>query len=219
MTPEICTKICGEKGSRQYALVKAGTQCFCGVELPSVTVDEVIHDALCSIPCPGNPGLPCGGVEHVAVYEVKGTSSSAFKLTTPAKVNVFTNFSFSVSELPEKDYFVDFGNGAALRSSETLMHYAFPSPGKYNVHAWSKTGSYGEPVLVFSASEVEVFVPISASWQCPPAVETSQTFECTLDVLQGSDSNFNVDFYDGKATLTGAIYGGCRLIFLIIFLT
>ena len=188
-------------------MVKAGTQCFCGTALPDVTAGEVIDDALCSIPCSGNPGLSCGGIDYVAVYEVKGTFSPALTLTIPAKVNVFTNFSLGVTQLPEDDYFVDFDNGVVLRSSETSMNFAFPLRGKYNVHAWSKTGEHGGPVLVSSIAAVEVVTPVSISVQCPPAVETSESFNCTMNVFQSSDEEFTLNLYDGKAAIFGTIGG------------
>ena len=206
MTPGICTRLCGEAG-KQYAMVKAGTQCFCGTALPDVAAGEVIDDALCSVPCSGNPGLSCGGIDYVAVYEVKGTFSPALTLTIPAKVNVFTNFSLGVTQLPEDDYFVDFDNGVVLRSPKTSMNYAFQSSRKYNVHAWSKTGEHGGPVLVSSIAAVEVVTPVSISVQCPPAVETSESFNCTMNVFQSSDEEFTLNLYDGKAAIFGTIGG------------
>ena len=210
MTPGICTRLCGEAG-KQYAMVKAGTQCFCGTALPDVTAGEVIDDALCSISCSGNPGLSCGGIDYVAVYEVKGTFSPALTLTIPAKVNVFTNFSLGVTQLPEDDYFVDFDNGVVLRSPKTSMNYAFQSSRKYNVHAWSKTGEHGGPVLVSSIAAVDVVTPISISVQCPPAVETLESFNCTMDVFQSSDKEFTLNFYDGKEITPGIITGAFDL--------
>ena len=205
MTPEVCTTLCGQS-SVKYALLKGGTQCYCADTLPSVGED--IADNLCDQPCSGKPGLKCGGIKQVAVYEAKGTySTPTFTLTIPTTVNLGENVSFSVSALPENDYTIDFGNGQTMRSFTTDMFFAFPTAGKFVVRASATTSEYGEPVLVSAETEVEVKVPVVSSFVCPSAVETTEEFECTLDLIQSSNADLTLDFFSGIATKSDSVTG------------
>lgn len=210
MTPEICTTLCGQS-SKFYALLKAGTQCFCDNAEPS-SGTGVIADNLCGTPCSGKPGLSCGGIGYFAVYSVSVESiynTPSFSLTIPAKVNLGANVSLSVSPLPESDYSVDFDNGMTIRSFKTDMYFAFLTPGKFNVRAWSMTSEHGEPALVSAETEVEVVVPVVASLVCPSAVEAQEEFECSFDVIQSSDAQFTLDFFGTISTRTDSVKGLC----------
>ena len=205
MTPEVCTTLCGQS-LMTYALLKAGTQCYCADALPSV--GDNIADNLCGRPCSGKPGLKCGGTKHVAVYKALGTyATPTFTLTIPTTVNLGENVSFSVSALPESDYTIDFGNGQTMRSFQTDMFFAFPTAGKFMVRASATTSEYGEPVLVSAETEVEVKVPVVSSLVCPSAVETSEEFECTLNLIQSSNADFTLDFFGGIATSSDSVAG------------
>ena len=205
MTPEVCTTLCGQS-LMTYALLKAGTQCYCAETLPSV--GDNIADNLCGQPCSGKPGLKCGGTKHVAVYKALGTyATPTFTLTIPTTVNLGENVSFSVSALPESDYTIDFGNGQTMRSFQTDMFFAFPTAGKFMVRASATTSEYGEPVLVSAETEVEVKVPVVSSLVCPSAVETSEEFECTLNLIQSPNADFTLDFFGGVATSSDSVAG------------
>jgi hypothetical protein len=205
MTPEVCTPICAQSGTT-YAYLKAGTQCYCGNTLPDSAGN--IAENLCGIPCSGKPGLSCGGIDYVAVYQTLGTYNiPAFTLTIPTTVNLGENVSFSVSPLPESDYSIDFGNGQTMRSFKTDMFFAFLTAGKFNVRASAVTSEYGEPVSVSAGTEIEVKVPVVSSLRCPPAVEISEEFECTLDVIQSSNADFTLDFFGGIATKSDSAKG------------
>ena len=214
MTPEVCMTICGQS-SKTYAVLKAGTQCYCIDTLP--TFDDTIADSLCGIPCSGKPGLDCGGIEYVSIYEAQGTySTPSFTLTIPTTVNLGENVSFSVSSLPESDYSIDFGNGQTLRSFKPDMYFIFLTAGKFNVRATATTSQYGEPMSVSSEVEVEVKVPTVSSLLCPSAVENGEEVECTLDVIQSSNADMNLDFFGGIAAKSDSVKG---TLIMVLFLS
>ena len=214
MTPEACTTLCGQN-SLTYAYLKAGTQCYCLNAMPSAAGAN-IADNLCDIPCSGKPGLSCGGIDHVDVYDASGSYSvPTFTLTIPATVNIGENVSFSVSALPESDYLIDFGNGQTMRSFKTDMFFTFLAAGIYKVRASAMTSEYGEPMFVTAEADVEVKVPIVSSLVCPPAVETSEEFECTLELTQTSNADYTLDFFAGIATKSDSAKGMLVVIVLL----
>lgn len=199
MTPEVCTTLCGRSGNL-FAHLKAGTQCYCSALPPPASSGDNIAENLCDVPCSGKPGLSCGGIGYAAVYSALKTSDyvyPSFTLTIPSVVNLGENVSFSVSALPESNYFIDFGNGDTMRSRKTDMFYTFATAGKFTVRASSVTSEYGEPSFVSAEAEVLVKLPLVATLVCPPTVETNEEFECTLDVIQSSNVGLSLDFFDG----------------------
>jgi hypothetical protein len=63
----------GSKTHYLYFGLGHGTHCFCGVEVPIAS--SKVDDSKCNVPCGGNVGTTCGGVETYEVYRatVKGS--------------------------------------------------------------------------------------------------------------------------------------------------
>ena len=207
MSPEVCATLCGQN-SMTYAYLKAGTQCYCANTFPASSLGQNVADNLCAIPCSGKPGLSCGGIAHVAVYDARRTYSvPAFTLTIPATVNIGENVSFSVSPLPESDYSIDFGNGQTMRSFTADMFFTFLTAGTFKVRASAMTSQYGELMPVSAEADVDVKAPVVSYVVCPPAVEAQEEFECSMDLIQSPNADITVDFFGGVATITNTVLG------------
>ena len=209
MTPTACVQLCLEK-SLSYAYLRAGHLCFCHIDPPAPPPGGlVLLENLCSTPCSGNPGLHCGGDAFDAVYEVITPDyvPPAFDLSLPTTVNTFTNFSLSLTELPGNTYMIDFDNGVTMKSTRSLIEFAYPLPGTYRITASAYTSGYYERTLLSVEKDIEVQLGLAATFECTAAVETTETVECILNVQESSQYDYEVDFLNGEAVVTGTLEG------------
>ncbi|KFY86890.1 hypothetical protein V498_07353 [Pseudogymnoascus sp. VKM F-4517 (FW-2822)] len=66
MTPKLCTDACQAAGYRLAGL-EYGSQCFCGT---AILNNHGLTTSGCTMPCPGAPGIMCGGSDRMNLYRL-----------------------------------------------------------------------------------------------------------------------------------------------------
>jgi len=123
LTVQKCIDLCSQS-SFPYAGVHNGKECYCGVLKPSL--EHLLARTYCNLPCDGQSGQGCGGVDATEVFDTAVPTRESAKLLAAN----FTRVTNSTTRIG----FILTVNGRALRQVTRLLRIIYRPHHFYLIH-------------------------------------------------------------------------------------